>query len=248
MLPHYFKFAQNYWYPEIAGVNISSPWTKNIDTCYPLASVLSEVGESNIPGLAIVCSAISGMRCEGWENSNIVIQSLKEKISALFIDLHNGQQDVTSTSPEFLIESIETIFDQINQNIFLRNQTQGLDRYGVSVALALYFARLNGSSADFPDGQIVHEVYVAHVGNCRAYWLTPQSCHQLTLDDSYANLEISRGHSPDREMLNHPFAKVLVQLLGSRVDCFNPTIQRLSLRGNGILMLCSREISDYNLV
>jgi protein phosphatase len=240
MLSHYLQFAQNYWHPEITGATISPALSCNTDTCYPL----SEDDKIKIPGLAIVCRAIAGMRGEGANNSNITITSFQEKISALFADLYNGQQDIASTSLEFLIESIETIFARTSQDIFLRNQAQGLsDGYGVSVVLALYFPRHHASSADFPDGQIAHEIYVAHVGCCRAYWLTSKSCHQLTLDDNFANQEIASGRSTHEEMLEHPFANIPMKLLGRSIEGFKPNIKRVILREDGVLMLCSSRLT-----
>jgi protein phosphatase len=244
MIFHDLPFPESHWYPETAGANMSLFLTVNPDNSYPL----SEVDKPKIPGLAIVCSALSGMRGEGTDISNITIKLLKEKLSALFIDLHRSYQDVTATSSELLIQSIEAIFDQVNQDIVLQNQTQGTDRYGVSVVLALYFARPNVSFSESPDRQIEYEIYLAHVGDCRAYWITSKSCHQLTLDDIYANLEISSERSTHQEMLTHPSVNIPTQLLGSSIDRFNLNLKRLILQESGVLMLCSRRLSVNNLV
>jgi protein phosphatase len=230
MNPDYLQFAHNNWYPEITGA-MRSLFNFNADTFYPS----SEAGKTNIPGLAIVCSGLSGMRGEGADISRIVNESIQEKILALFIDLHHSQQDITATSPELLIQSIETIFSDINQDII---QIHGTDKYKASVVLALYS----------PDSQIEHEIYLAHVGDCRAYWLTYESCHQLTLDDTYANLEISSGRSTHEEMLNHPFADIPIQLVGLPIDRFKLNLQRLRLQEDGVLMLCSRKLSINHFV
>jgi serine/threonine protein phosphatase PrpC len=36
----------------------------------------------------------------------------------------------------------------------------------------------------------VQEVYLAHVGDSRAYWITPDYCHLLTVDDDIAGREV----------------------------------------------------------
>lgn len=244
MMFHDLPFPENHWCPEIAGARMNLFLTINPDDYYPLP----EFETPKIPGLAIVCSAISGMRSEGADLSNIAIKLLKEKFSALLINLYHGQQDITVTLPESLMQGIETIFNQVNQDLVLQKQTQGTDRYGASVVLALYFARPNVSSPDSPNSQIQHEIYLAHVGDCRAYWLTSESCHQLTLDDTYANLEISSGCNTDEKILDHPFANIPAQFLGSPIDRFRLNLKQLILQESGVLMLCSRRLSVNNLV
>jgi len=35
-----------------------------------------------------------------------------------------------------------------------------------------------------------HEVYITHIGDSRAYWITRTGCHQVTLDDDVASREV----------------------------------------------------------
>jgi protein phosphatase len=89
------------------------------------------------------------------------------------------------------------------------------------------------------------EVYLVHVGDSRAYWITKESCHLLTLDDSIATREVCQGRSFPSEASQRQDAGALTQALGTKAgDYLHPTIQRFILDRDGILLLCSDGLSD----
>ena len=51
-----------------------------------------------------------------------------------------------------------------------------------------------------------HELYVAHVGDSRAYWITPTRCQCLTVDDDVATREVRMERGLYREALQRPDA------------------------------------------
>jgi protein phosphatase len=94
-----------------------------------------------------------------------------------------------------------------------------------------------------------HEVYAAHVGDSRIYWITPQSCHQVTVDDDLASREVKLGYLLYRDAVQYPNAGALVQALGmSSATNLHPTVQRLILDQDCVLLLCSDGLSDYDRV
>lgn len=86
-------------------------------------------------------------------------------------------------------------------------------------------------------------------GDSRAYWITADYCQQLTLDDDVATREVRLGRALYREALKRPDAGALTQALGTRDgELLHPTIGRLIVEEDGLLLLCSDGLSDRNLV
>jgi protein phosphatase len=94
-----------------------------------------------------------------------------------------------------------------------------------------------------------HELYLVHVGDSRAYWISSDSCQQLTVDDDVANREVRAGRSLYSQVIDRPDAAALTQALGTReADWLRVTVQRFILDQDGILLLCSDGLSDNRLV
>jgi protein phosphatase len=242
MVSSNLQIGGNFWHPEIAGGTVSGPMI-NTDAYYPLATPSANDSRIDIPGLAIVCDAIGGMRGEGLGVGQMAIKLLTEYISLLLTDL-KLKQDTVAISPDTVMQAIESIFRQVSHDIATQNQVQ--QNYGTSVVLALHLTKPMNSSTDTP--HTAHDIYIAHVGRCRAYWMTSESCQQLTLDDDFAKREVSMGRSTYEEMLDHPFAHVLTRVLGFSLDRLQPNLQKFTVEKDGILMLCSRGISNNDLV
>jgi protein phosphatase len=83
------------------------------------------------------------------------------------------------------------------------------------------------------------------VGDSRAYWITPDYCHQLTVDDDIAGREVRAGRQTWPQALERSDAGALTQALGTRSgDHLQPHIQRFIFDETGILLLCSDGLSD----
>ena len=61
---------------------------------------------------------------------------------------------------------------------------------------------------------IAPAMYITHVGDSRAYWITRHNCHQITLDDDLASREVRLGYAVYRQALQHSGSGSLVQALG----------------------------------
>jgi protein phosphatase len=100
-----------------------------------------------------------------------------------------------------------------------------------------------------PQGQPCNQVYVVHVGDSRIYWVSPQNCRQVTLDDDVATRESVLGYNFYVYSHQRVDGGALIQALGTRAsDSLVPRIQRLQLDEDCLLMLCSDGLSDFERV
>jgi protein phosphatase len=219
--------------------------TQNEDTCFPQS--VDDVNDSLLPKLAIVCDGIGGHQ-GGEVASQLAVQSLKLQIRALLAEV---AQESAIVPPKLLQEQLETCLRVVNNVISSRNDEQkreGRERMATTLVMALQIPqrvlKLSGGQSEN-----AHELYLASVGDSRAYWITRDYCQQLTVDDDVTAREVRFGRSLYHQAQQRPDAHALTQALGSRdADSLRFVIQRLILEEDGILLLCSDGLSDRNLV
>ncbi len=221
----------------------------NEDTCYPdfTPSGRTQPNDEVFPRLVTVCDGIGGH--EGGEvASQLAVQSLKLQVQALLAEIGTAESIVP---PEIVTEQLEASIRVINDMIAAQNDMQGREakrRMGTTLVMALQLPQ----KVLLSTGQVAensHELYLVNVGDSRAYWLTPRYCHQLTVDDDVAAREVRMGRSLYREALKRPDSGSLIQALGTRDSEFlRPSIQRLLLEEDGVLLLCSDGLSDNGWV
>lgn len=234
----------------VAGATDTGPTrSHNEDTCYPTAEDLpadyTQPTDPLIPHLTLVCDGIGGH--EGGEvASQLAVQSLKLQIRALLAEV-TAQNELAT--PELMKEQLTAIIRVVNNMIAARNDEQGREsrrRMGTTLVMALQLPQQIHTSEGFGN---THELYIASVGDSRAYWITPHSCQQLTIDDDVATREARMGRSLYREALRRPDAGALTQALGTRdAEFLRPHVQRFIVEEDGLLLLCSDGLSDNNWV
>lgn len=200
----------------------------NEDACYPPANQAITLAHGQNP-LAIVCDGIGGQ--EGGEiAAQLAIETLPREINqspTTDIEVYPGSCSLA------IEQAIRVTNDLISQR---NDQESRQDRQRMGTTLVMAFAQ-------------AQEMYAAHVGDSRIYWITAQGCHQVTVDDDLADREVKLGYLLYRDAIQYPNAGALVQALGmSSATNLHPTVQRLIVDQDCVFLLCSDGLSDYDRV
>lgn len=227
---------------QIAGGTSAGPQSdRNEDACYPEGVLPSQP----MPRLGIVCDGVGGHEA-GEVASQLVTRSLPLQLRSL---LSETEQQDTLVPPDVIQQQIEAAIRVVNDLVNRQNdqqQRRDRQRMGTTLVLALVVRqRLRTDRGWAP----VEELYLAHVGDSRAYWITPDYCHLLTVDDDIGGREIQAGRQFPSTVRHCPDASALTQAIGTRsADYLTPHIQRFVLDEPGVLLLCSDGLSDYQRV
>ncbi len=213
----------------------------NEDTCYPDPKRPKRLQQAEIlrDRLAIICDGLGGH--EGGEvASSMAIKTLEQQLQVL---LRQVETDTDPFSPQTFMAQLEASIRVVNDLIVARNdqqQRQAQQRMGTTLVMAL---------SPRPQGKPSHEIYIVHVGDSRIYWITPDNCNQITLDDDVATRETILGYNFAAYSSQRLDGGALIQALGTRgSDALVPRVQRFSFDEDCLLLLCSDGLSDYDRV
>ena len=234
---------------QVAGATDAGPQkSRNEDACYPSKAELRRTGTADLPllpRLAIVCDGVGGH--EGGEvASQLVVRSLQLQLRGL---LAEAMEQPKAIPPRVVIDQIEAAIRVANNLINEQNDQQGRaarQRMGTTLVMALVLPQ----KVETEEGSAeVNELYLTHIGDSRAYWMTADYCQQLTVDDDIAGKEVSSGTSFYATAMQKPNATALSQAVGLRsYDQLRPHTQRFLFDTSGVLMLCSDGLSDNHRV
>jgi protein phosphatase len=225
------------------GTDTGATHQHNEDSYYPTPIELAH--DSTGGKIAIICDGIAGH--EGGEvASQLAVKLLKIQTQTLFDDLQNSR---SLTNPDQICNMIAAIIRVVNNTIATQNQTQGREdrrRMGTTMVMAIQVNQQIQLKKGMGNS---HEIYIAHVGDSRAYWITTDRCQLLTLDDDIASREVKQGRDVPWRSVNRPDATALTQALGMKSgEMIQPTVQRFMAIEDGILLLCSDGLSDRHVV
>ncbi len=212
----------------ITGTDTGPTRTQNEDACYPNTQTAVQASP-NADSLAIVCDGIGGQDA-GEVASQLAIDVLRQSLQSVpFSAPHQNTQS--------RISQLKRATNQANDAICQRNDREnrhGRERMGTTLVMALAHA---------------HEIYIAHVGDSRAYWISQTGCYQVTLDDDVASREVRLGYALYRDAIQPRSAGALIQALGiTNSTHLYPTVQRFLLDEEGLFLLCSDGLSDQDQV
>ncbi|MBW4441946.1 MAG: protein phosphatase 2C domain-containing protein [Plectolyngbya sp. WJT66-NPBG17] len=218
----------------------------NEDTCYPMTS-RTQTFDDLSARLTIVCDGIGGH--DGGEvASQLAVQSIQLQVKALLSEIAGQPEPLP---PDLICDQLAAIVRVVNNLIAAQNDSQNRTarrRMGTTLVMALQIPQ----RVTLPGGSIAnnaHEVYLVNVGDSRAYWITSEYCHQLTVDDDVAVREVRMGRSLYREALKRPDSGALTQAMGTREGHhLHPSVRRFILEEDGMLVLCSDGMSDNGFV
>ncbi len=198
--------------------------SRNEDACYPASGTVEK--DSQFP-LVIVCDGIGGHQ-GGDVASHLAIETVEQRVKAL----QPKMLDSITLTVE-LEKAVCAANDQISQR---NDSEQRYERQRMGTTIVMGLLR-------------DHELYVTHVGDSRAYWVTRYGCRQITLDDDVASREVRLGYSAYRQALQQPSAGSLVQALGMGAsNLLYPTVQRFILDEDSVFIFCSDGLSDNDRI
>ncbi|MEM6520325.1 MAG: protein phosphatase 2C domain-containing protein [Cyanobacteria bacterium P01_C01_bin.70] len=211
--------------------------SRNEDACYPVG----ELPAIPTPRIAVVCDGVGGHEA-GEVASQIVVRSLQPQVQGL---LAESGHDENAIPPQVVAQQIEAAIRVVNDLVNTQNDLQSRSdrqRMGTTLVMAVVVPQ----RLKTPHGWIqVDELYIAQVGDSRAYWITPDYCHQLTVDDDIAGRETLAGRAFYTALRDRPEAGSLTQAIGTRSSHYlTPHVQRFTLDEEGVLLLCSDGLSD----
>jgi protein phosphatase len=230
----------------VAGAtDIGAEQDRNEDACFPTGEDC--IDDPLLPRVSIVCDGIGGH--EGGEvASKLAVQSIKLQIKALLTEVTEQQELV---SPELLQQQLAASLRIVNNVICNANNEQnreGTQRMGTTMLVAVQVPQQVQTVAGW-DAENAHEVYIANIGDSRAYWITREYCRLLTLDDDVIAREVCLGRSLYHQAKQRRDATALTQALGTKQgENLRPTVQRFIIEEDGLLLLCSDGLSDRFLV
>jgi protein phosphatase len=200
----------------------------NEDACYPAHGKLTAIGDRQ-NALAIVCDGIGGQ--DGGEiASQLAIDTLVSEVKSL-------TANSAKENSQIYAQAIDRAICESNDFISKRNdseQRQDRQRMGTTLVMSLTRDR---------------EIYIAHVGDSRVYWIAPESCQQITVDDDLASREVRLGYLLYREAIQYPNAGALIQALGMSASAsLHPTVQNFIVDRDCVFLLCSDGLSDFDRV
>ncbi|HEY9761835.1 MAG TPA: protein phosphatase 2C domain-containing protein, partial [Trichocoleus sp.] len=226
----------------LAGATSQGPTQpRNEDACYPLGLATSD----DSPAIAILCDGVGGHQ-GGEIASQLAVQSLHLQLRAL---LSEAQDEDRVLPPDIIKQQIEAVIRIVNDVINHQNDNQGRtdrQRMGTTLALAVFVPQRVQTNQGW---ERVDELYIAHVGDSRIYWITPDYCHRLTVDHDIASREVVACRQLLSIAQERPDATALTQAVGTRnADYLHPHIQRFIIDETGVLLLCSDGLSDNGRV
>ena len=89
------------------------------------------------------------------------------------------------------------------------------------------------------------ELFVANLGDSRAYLLRGSELTQLTRDHTLAQAMIDAGVAKETDETIHKMRRVLTAAVGSTAPPTDPEVQRLKLQHEDQLMLATDGLTDY---
>ncbi|MBD3881548.1 serine/threonine-protein phosphatase [Phormidium tenue FACHB-886] len=249
---------------EIAGATTTGTQrAHNEDACFPLTAAgnppETSSNEPLLPHVGIICDGIGGH--EGGEvASQLALKTLQLQLRVLFSEISNPELEPREPlSPIVVKQQLQEVVRVVNNLISDQNDSQGRElrqRMGTTLVMAVQLPQSIATPpvsletpSDIPIHRPSHELYLVHVGDSRAYWLTPDYCHALTVDDDVVTREVMMGHSSYQEAIRRPDGGALIQALGTRdADLLDINVQRFLIEEDGLLLLCSDGLSDYDRI
>ena len=212
--------------------------------------------EALSPHVALVCEGL-GEHPRTETASQLVMRSLKLQIAALLAEVEVPKANVELIPPEIVMDQLTATLRIVNNVLVAQNNSYHLtdaERMSATAVLAVQLPQVVTTSHGLRNS---HELYLASVGDGRAYWLTETACHCLIQNtvlttrtrgtrDTVESAERLHTH---RDTLPSADAHTLIPSLGIQEgEQLAVQVKRLIIEEDGVLLLCSKGLSQGDRV
>jgi protein phosphatase len=155
----------------------------------------------------------------GQEHGGIAARMVVAVLSEAFYRAREQGQDMAQSLQFGIAQANQAVFDEAQANQV---------RMGATVVTAVHH-----------EGQL----YIAHVGDSRAYLLTGQTLELLTRDDSVVQRQLDAGVITEAEAAQHQFRNLVTQVLGNTLKIDIHLAEPQPFAAGDTLLLCSDGLS-----
>ncbi len=168
---------------------------------------------------AVVCDGMGGAN-GGNIASSIAMRSIADRL------VDDYRENAT---PEMIRDLLESAILEANGEVY-RAAREDPDLFGMGTTAVVAIATTDA-------------VYVAHVGDSRAYMITPRDITQITRDHSVVQDMVDKGQITAEEAKSHPQKHFLTRALGVEPD-LECAFTRVTFPENGTLLICTDGLSN----
>ncbi|MBP1601869.1 MAG: stp 1 [Acidobacteria bacterium] len=137
---------------------------------------------------------------------------------------------IDADEAQALTERLGNYYSEIHSRLIEEAQADPrLSGMGTTLTLAYSFCK---------------DLFIAHVGDSRAYLFRQNELHQLTCDHTLAQALAARGQIAPEAVAGHRFKHVLTNVLGGHSGPVQTEIQHMRLEQGDRLLLCSDGLTD----
>jgi len=151
-----------------------------------------------------------------------------------------SQQAISTFFEEYYASPSAEIMERMKEAIEAANAEvhaqASLDRAKAGMGTTLVAAVLRGD-----------DLYVANVGDSRAYLVREQSIEQISRDHSWVNEQVQAGIITEQEAREHLYRNIITRSLGTKPDVDIDFFQRKVQSGDVLVLCCdglSNEVED----
>lgn len=171
---------------------------------------------TNLGAFYVVADGVGGQEF-GEDAARIGVASASETFYQV------RQQDVA------IPEALEKALCQANKAIYEEAQRRGSGHMGCTMVAA---------------AQQGDTLFLAHVGDTRAYLLQEGRLRQMTRDDTWVQNQVDAGRLSPEEAARHELRNVVTQVLGNKLEVKIHLSQPHKLKPDSVLLLCSDGLYD----
>lgn len=168
---------------------------------------------------AVVCDGMGGAN-GGNIASSIAMRCIADRLVEDYRE---------SATPEAVRELLEEAIADANGEVF-RTAREDAELFGMGTTVVAAIATTEA-------------VYIAHVGDSRAYMITPRDIEQITRDHSVVQDMVDKGQITAEQAKTHPQKHFLTRALGvePEMEC---TFTRVAFPEDGTLLICTDGLSN----